>query len=364
MDVDPGFRTNNVLTFNCWLVGGKYRQTAAQSEFVENSIERIGQIPGIESVAAITQVPLSQGGRTTVKFQPVDRVMHLADSPWAAYRAISPGYFSTMGISLIAGRPFNETDNDGAPRVILVNQRLATLIWPGQDAVGKQLHWSESQYDVGPLTVVGVAADVRARELEQEDEPAVYIPYPQRTLPFLRWVAIAVRTKADPMPMWPEIRKQVLALDADRAIYNVKTTQMLVDESVAERRFNAFLLGTFAGLALLLSATGIYGLISYSVSHRGREFGIRMALGAHSRDVTRLVLHQGLRLALTGVVIGATMALFTTSLLRRFLFGLGPHDPTTFIAAPCLIAAIALVACYIPARRATKLNPITVIREE
>jgi predicted permease len=364
LTVDPGFRTDNVLTFSFWMLGPKYQQFSNQNTFVANSIEKVSRVPGVESVAAITQVPLSQAGRTTIKFQPVENPMSEADAPMADYRAISPGYFDTMGVSLLAGRPFSDADKEGAPRVVIVNQRLAKFIWPGQNAVGKQLRWTQKNYDVGPLTVVGVAGDVHAQQLETQDEPAIYVPYPQRNLQFLRWVSLAVRTKANPIPLWPEIRSQVLALDADRPMYDVKTTKVLVESSLAERKFNAWLLTGFAGLALLLSAIGIYGVISYAVSQRAKEFGIRMALGADAHDVMRIVLNSGVLLAVAGIAIGTFIAVFATTSLSQFLFGLGTHDPVTFLGVPLLLGIVAILSSYLPARRATKVSPMMAIREE
>ena len=266
---------------------------------------------------------------------------------------VSPGYFYTLGIPVLKGRTFTDHDDEQALKVAVVNEALARHLWPTEDPIGKQF--------THDLTVVGVVGNTRHEGLSQETEAEFYVPYLQSPGDSMQ---LAVRTAADPDSMVSAVRAQVRDVDPDQPLYHVATLQQVLSESLAPRRLNLLLLGIFAGIALTLATVGIYGVMAFSVTQRTHEIGIRMALGAERRNVLGLIVRQGLRLTLIGVALGAAGAWALTSFLASFLFGVAPRDPATFVLVSLALVAVSILACYIPARRATRVDPMVALRYE
>lgn len=288
--------------------------------------------------------------------------MPLADRPFAGVRVVTPDYFQTMGIPNLKGRSFTEQDRENTPRVVIISEAMANRYWPNQDPIGKRLGYVEEFSDKQEwLQIVGVVGDVRHKALETEAMPEVYFPYKQSPGNFMNLV---VRTTSDPMSMVPAIRSQILSVDKDQPVSDIMTMDQRVAKSVAAKRFVMFLLGTFSILALGLAAVGIYGVMAYLVTQRTQEIGVRMALGAQKRDVLKLVVMKGMALAIIGAGIGLVASLALTRVMRGLLFEVTPTDWLTFVIASTVLLTVALLACYIPARRATKLDPLIALRYE
>ncbi len=278
--------------------------------------------------------------------------------PSAEFLSVGDEYFETLGIPLRQGRAFDERDRAGAPNVVIINQRLADRFFPNEDPLGRQLRIGRGSWI---LTIVGVAGNVNYRSLDTADEITLYVPHRQFAASDM---SLIVRCANDPMSLAPAVQQQVWELNRELAPTRIKMIEQLLSESVAQPRFRTVLLALFAGLALLLAGIGIYGVMSYNVAQRTHELGIRMALGAQARDVLRLVVKQGMTLALIGVGAGLGGALALPRLLKTLLFGVSATDPLTFAVIAFLLAAVAFLACWIPARRATKVDPMTVLRSE
>ncbi len=280
------------------------------------------------------------------------------------YHSVTPNYFHAMGIPLLRGRVFTEQDVRGKPGVIIINETLARRFWPDEDPIGERLAIGLSFDDEGApesYEIVGIVGDVRHRRLDADVFPQMFLPYRQQTWDFMSFV---LRTNGDPLRLVGGVRGQVRAVDKDQPVYGIRTMEQYVSASVAQRRFSMLLLGIFAALAVALAAGGTYGVISYSVSQRTHEIGIRMALGAQRRDIFKLVVGQGMGPVLIGVGIGLAASLALTRFLSSLLFGVSATDPVTFAGVAVLLAAVALLACYIPARRATRVDPLVALRYE
>ncbi|MBV8856909.1 MAG: ABC transporter permease [Acidobacteria bacterium] len=357
--VDPGFNAHNVLTAWLYLPPTKYDEGPKMLAFHEQLTERISHLPGVKAVSTVSDLPLGGTGMT-MGFQVEGSPEPLpGQKPEANYRVIAPSYFDVMGVSLMRGRAFTEQDRDGSPGVVVVNQTLAQRYWPGQDAVGKRISFGGAE---GPwLSVVGVVADVKHRQLDARPEVEAYVPYKQNPWPL---VILTVRTEGDPLALAGAVRRAAREVDPDQPVFGIKTMEQHLSDSVAARRLAMTLLGGLAALALLLSTVGIYGVISYFVTQRTQEIGIRMALGARQSDVLRLVVGRGLRMAAIGVVIGLLAAFALTRVMTSILYGVGATDLLTFIAVPSLLIAVALLASFLPARRATRLDPLNALRHQ
>jgi putative ABC transport system permease protein len=359
--VDPGFNPQHVLTFKMDLPYVRY-SGLSQTQFFERAIERLGHLPAVLSASAVLPLPLDGAEVNTfvtIEGQPVAE----ANRPRAGYTWVEPGYFSTVGIPLIKARDFTAADDLTTAPVVIINQTFARRFFPSQDPIGKRIKAGISNgYKASPMReVVGVVGDVRQYGLASAPGPAVYVPVAQSPLGSMNFV---VRTAVDPLTMVGTIRQEMGEIDKNLPFYGVKTFNQYLGEGFAQPRFLSLLLGLFAALALALAAIGLYGLVSYSASQRTHEIGIRIALGADRRDVLRLVVGQGLRLTLMGVVIGTVGALGLTRFLSSLLYGVKPTDLPTFLAVTLILIAVALVASYIPARRATKVDPIVALRYE
>lgn len=360
LSADPGFDTSNLLTMRLSLPASKYTDAVKMNAFHTRLMERLKGVPGVVSAATVRILP-TIGGNTTkiiVDGQPPPLP---GEGVELNLRDVSAGYFQALGIPIDHGRAFDERDNLTSPRVLLVNRTLAERIFPGEDPVGRRIAFGTD--DPERYEIVGVVGDEKVNSIDGRVTPVVYTPYLQDPNPA---TSLMVKTTTDPHSMAATIRSEAMAIEGDLSIYNVQTMDELIAGSPATfaRRYPAILLGLFAGLAVILSATGLYGVISYSVSQQTRELGIRVALGAARRDILKLVMVRGVVLAAGGLGAGLLLALLGTQLLGSLLFGVSPTDPATYMALGALLAGIALLSCYIPARRATTVDPLVALRNE
>ncbi len=358
--VDPGFRKQNLLTMQIALPTVRYNSVQKQRAFFESLVARVGNLPGVRSATVMRTLPMTARYATNVAVAeqpPVDP----KDRPSAQLQTVTPDYFGTLGIPLRRGRQFDARDQPESGRFsLIVNESFARLFWPqyprGQDPVGQHILLAGTQQ---PFEIVGIVADVHERALDVEAIPEIYIPLASTPL---QTAALAVRTDGDPRRFVNSVRAQVLAIDPDQAVSHVKTMEEAIQDSVGQRRVTLVLLGSFAGVALLLAMVGIYGVIAYSVAQRTQEMGIRRALGAQGRDILRIVLAQGLGLALIGVAIGVGGAFALTRVMQSLLFHVSATDPAIFTGIALLFVLVALAASYVPARRAIDIDPMAALR--
>ena len=354
-----GFDTRGLITGNLTLSSDRYASVASRIALFEQLEERVRTLPGVRAVALTTDLPI--GGSPifhNLAFE--GRPVQPGTEPEVYYRGVNPGYFQALGIALMNGRPFTSQDRDGAPLVAIVNQSFARQYYPGEEVVGKRIRWASG--DGTWITIVGVSADVRALSLDQDEVPAVHVPYAQEQMPWRRWMDVAVRAEGDAAALIPAVRAELSRLDRNVPLARARTMDDVIKESMAERRFNLFLLGGFAVLALALAAAGTYGVMSYAVLQRTRELGIRIALGARPADVLRLVVGRGMGLAAAGVVLGICAALPLTRLIAGMLFQTPATDMATFAAAAFVLLLSAFAASYVPARRAMRVDPLSALR--
>jgi putative ABC transport system permease protein len=354
--VDPGFNPDQVLTLRLFPNRVRYPQAQQLRGFYVPLLDRLKTLPGAQSVAAISNLPLA-GNNTDSSFliegqpEPPD-----GQGPVAWYSSISPNYFSTMEMRLLKGRAFTDQDDDKSPKVVIISETMARRYWPNQEPLGKRIgepdNWRE---------IVGVVNDVKHFGLDADTPPSMYLP--MRQVP-VRGMTLVVRTVGAPLGVAPPLRSDIWAADRNLAIAQVRTMNELVSSSITQQRFIVLLLGCFAVLALVLAAVGIYGVMSYSVTQRTHEIGIRLALGARNTNVLALVLRSGMMLAVIGAAMGVAGALALTRLMSTLLFGVTPKDASTFVGLSLGLLAVALVACYLPARRATKVDPLVALRYE
>src|SRR5215510_8870531 len=359
IQVAPGFDASNTLTMSVGLSSTKYSDPRQQSAFFDLAIEQIRALPGVVSAGATTTLPLEGIGSAqpfTIEGRPA---LAVAEQPLALTRYISPDYFRAMGIPLRKGRVFGDQDRKNETPVVIISEEMARRFWPGQDPIGRRLTPSFHLQE-GPRVIVGVVGDVKAG-LDAGDSATMYMSYKQSPRPYMTLVA---RTASNPQNFVQAISKTIYEVDREQALRNVATMEQVLADSVSDRRFSMTLLISFAALALILATVGVYGVMNYSVMLRRREIGIRMALGARAVDVLRLVLGQGLTLMLTGVGVGLVGAYGLARLMEKLLFGVSATDFFTYFSVSVALMAVGLVASYIPARRATRVDPMIALRSE
>jgi putative ABC transport system permease protein len=355
----PGFRSENLLTVDFWLPRLKYAHDTDRIRYFKSVLDRAQTIGGVRSVALVADLPLN-GGSDSLGFHIVGKQDAAPGKPFQSlFNVVSPGYFRTMGIQLLSGREFSSEDSTNTPQVIVINQSAAQKYWPGENPLGKQI----SLEGINAITVVGVAADTRQMNLGAASRPEIYLDYlqPGPPWPFLTLVA---RTDRNSMAIAATLKSAAQQADHDVPIAQVQTMDDVLANSLAQPQLFATLLGVFAALALVLAAVGLYGVVSYTVSQRTHEIGIRMALGAERGDVLGLVLRQGVGLALVGTVIGTLGALAANRTLVQLVPSIRPSDPLTLLGVCAVLLSVALLASYIPARRATKVDPVIALRYE
>ena len=357
---DPGFNPDNVLTMNLVLPGAKYKDRPARAAFYDDLVQRVKTQPGVQSAAFVNYLPL--GGSNSSDSYLVEGEPEPAPGQEynGRYRVATPDYFRTMEISIVRGRAFTEQDKAGAPPVVIINETLARKHWPGQDPLGRRIRFYGPLEKAPWMEVVGVIKDVK-HELNIPVTPEYYLPHAQD--PWNAMILVA-RTTVDPASLSAALRQQVWTIDKDQPVFDVKTMQEVRSISVAIYSFSSVMLAIFAGVALVLAAVGIYGVMAFAVTQRTQEIGIRMALGARTADVLKLVVKHGMKLALLGMVIGLAGSWALTRFIAKLLVGVQPTDLLTFsLVSVCLLVA-AFVACYLPARRATKVDPLVALRYE
>ncbi|MGB7923250.1 MAG: ABC transporter permease [Pyrinomonadaceae bacterium] len=358
-EVSPGFSAGQVLTAQLTLSRPDYSEDRQRAALLQQVLARVEAQPGVASASATSTIPLGGGEVSrsfTVGGQPPPEP---GKEPTAEYRAIGSHYFRTMGTPLLKGRDFTERDDAQSPAVVMINETMARRYWPNEDPVGRSLKLDGMEKE--PREIVGVVGDVRHFGLDARAEAEMYVPYLQRPMP---GVTLMVRSASAPGDVAAAVRNAVREADRNLPVYNVKSMDEILADSVSSRRFNMLLLGIFAAVALVLAAVGIYGVMAYSVTQRTHEIGIRMALGAEARDILKLVVGQGMILTLIGLAVGLAASLALTRLLASLLYGVTATDPLTFAGVSLLLAVVALLACYIPARRAMKVDPMVALRYE
>ncbi|MDQ3744646.1 MAG: ABC transporter permease [Acidobacteriota bacterium] len=359
--VNPGFDSSNVLTLRLSLPSARYREPRDKAEFYSKLIAGIEALPGVESAGATLSLPLG-GSNYDVwhAFVPEGRALTPENSDNAAFSVVTPDYFRALRIPVLHGRAFTERDDDSSTKVVIINEPLARKVFPGEDPLGKHLTiWRDEKF---PREIVGVVGEAKPQGLDADPKLQIYVPHRQDA----SWgsLSLVVRARGDMGALTQPVRGEVRALDRELPVYDVKTMRQVVSDATAYQRVTAVLMAGFALAALLLAGVGLYGVVSYTVAQRTREFGIRVALGAQGRDILRLVLRQGGALVLAGVVAGVAGALAATRVLASLLYGVSATDATVFVLVPALLACVALIACLVPARRATRVDPMAALRHE
>jgi putative ABC transport system permease protein len=371
--VQPGFDPHNVITMQTSLIGGRYDNTAKAENMTRLVVDHIEALPGVRAASATVMLPVE--GSLDLPFAiegipPPKGNLYNGDEQW---RFITPHYFSSLRVPLLRGRVFNQSDTSKSERVVIVNQAMAKKYWPKGDPIGQRITIGKGlgpEFEEPARQIIGIVGDVRETGLTSGATPAMYIPRSQATdgltklansvIP-LSWI---IQTAANPSSLSAAIQREIRSVDSQLAASKIRTMDQVISESTARQNFNMLLLTIFAGLALLLAAIGIYGLMSYTVEQRTQEIGIRMALGAGRGDMLKLVVRQGLLLTGIGLVIGLAASFGLNRLLANLLFGVKTTDPVTYATVAVILVSVALLATYVPARRATKIDPLVALRYE
>jgi putative ABC transport system permease protein len=357
----PGFEPQGVLAFNLDLPDSRYGKPEQSADFFRNLLSRIRSVPGVTTASGVLPLPLS-GDRLRTSFEIEGKPMAKSDLPSTNIRAVGLDYFQTMRIPLLAGRVFDARDNRQAPHVVIINQTLARRFFGKESPIGKRIKPGMTSGKTDSICeIVGVVGDVKHRRLWLPDEPETYVPYDQNPIGGLN---IVVRSADDPMTLLPALRAQVQALDPQLPIYKAQRMEDYVAASVAQRRFTSLLCSIFAGAGLLLAIVGLFGVISYNVAQRTHEIGVRVAVGAEKTDILRLILQEGMAITLVGIGVGLVGAIGLSSLVKSQLFGISATDPLTFLGVVVTLSLVALAACYLPARRAARVDPMVALRYE
>ncbi len=361
-NLDPGFRADHLLTLNVDLSVVRYPDTQRRVAFFDEVLRRVRALPGVQSAAAAGNLPFTYNGDSMgiavegIPDPPIDQW------PDVVYRTVGPGYFATMGIPLVHGRDFNDEDTLDSALAVIVSEKTAKHYWPNEDPIGKHLKPGSTSSRSPWFTVIGVVKDVRQNDFMAEPKMQMYLTF--RQVKNLMANALIVRTSVDPLSLASAVRNAIWSVDKDQPVANIDSMEHIVAGAVARQRFSMLLLAIFAGLALVLAAVGIYGVMSYTVAQQTREIGIRIALGAKRSDVLKMTVKQGLKLVGLGLVIGLTSAFLLTRLMSSLLFGISATDPITFLSISLVLFAVALLASYIPALRATKVDPMIALRAQ
>ena len=360
--VDPGFRSDHLLTMDIAVPSISYPAgTVKPVALYEELVRRVAAVAGVKAAGAVSVLPLS-ANFDTAGVEPEGFVHGPGATPYPERYIVTPGYLTALGIRLLRGRLLNDADQPGAPWVVLISRAAAQQWWPNQNPIGRRV--KVPGFDYGPQpwrTVVGVVEDVKQAALDAPHTMQIYLPHSQYANDYL---TLVVRTKSNPLTLAPEIRRQAMQLDPELAVSNIASMDQVLSDSVASRRFSTVLLVALASLGLILASVGVYGVISYGVSQRTREIGIRMALGAARRNVLSLVVSQGMKVLLIGAVVGTSLALLLAPVMSGLLFGVSVFDPVAFVGSEMFLGIVALLASYIPARRAAKVDPMVALRYE
>jgi putative ABC transport system permease protein len=363
--IDPGFNAQNVLSVQLILPRTRYPEEYQQTSFFQRIVSEVKTLPGVVSVGAVSQLPLSEDYWSS-QVLAEGKILNTATnhpSTEVDWRTVTPDYFRAMGIPLRAGRAFTESDNKDSQMVAVIDERFAHRVWPDESPIGKRIQEGSMTEKKPWLTIVGVVGNVKHYGLTTDARELVYLPQVQRATPY-RAMSLVVRTSVSPETLIVPIRSKVLAIDPDQPLSRIKTLDQLLAQSIAKPRFYLTILGAFSAVALLLATIGIYGMIAYAVSQRHHELGVRMALGADRRDVVRLIVGQGLGLTLLGLFIGLLCSFAGTRMLASLLYGVSTSDPIIFVLVPILLGSVALFASYMPARRATRVDPVVALRRQ
>ncbi len=359
-NLHPGFRANHLLTMKIPLSEVKYPDKERRSPFYAEVLRRVQALPGVQSAAVAGNLPLTYDG-DSMPIGIEGRTDPPPDQrPDVILRVVGPGYFSTMGIPLVRGRDFREQDKADSARVVIVSEKTARHFWPGENPIGKRLKPGSTNRNIPWIEIIGVVKDVRQNDFVSEPKMQMYIPYQQ--LNSFAPNALVVRTNVEPLSLTGAVRNAIWAVDKDQPVSNLRSMDEIVSEAVARQRFSMLLLGIFAALAMVLAAVGIYGVMSYSIAQRTREIGLRIALGAQKSDVLKMILRQGLRFVAAGLAIGLAASFVLTRVMASLLFGISATDPATFVSISLMLIAVALLASYIPAVRAMKIDPMLALR--
>ena len=358
LEVAPGFNPDRMVTMWMNFTSAAYSEKGRSTRLLNELLPRVAALPGVEAVAISNDLPL-EGDDTTTGIGTVDgrQMFERGHQPLMGVHAVNSGYFRSMGIPLLRGRELSVADTADSHHVVVINQKLADLAWPGQDPIGKHLNL----LDDTPAEVVGVVGDVLHNGLTEIPGPETYFPFAQNPWSY---VSLAVRTRGNPASVYTAVRAIVVALDSELPLHDLRPMEQVVAETMSTRRLTLWLVGAFGAVALVLAVVGIYGVMSYAVTERVHEIGVRMALGAQRRDVLRLVVGKGMRLAAAGLALGFVAALAATRLMTGLLFGVHASDPLTYAVISVLLAFAAVAACYVPARRATAVDPLVALRYE